>query len=380
MPALLGRQADSTANSATPTSTVNRFLPSSTSTSDSNTDSDNGNGDTKSQLWKYAIFVILAVLALFLLIRLAFIYRLRRQGLLLFQQAQNEAHATRHERTEQVRAEREERTRQRRRRDSLDTLDDEVTAPPAYDDFDPPPPPTPPSGPQEQVPPRAPPRFPLLSRLFHRSATASSSSSPIGLHFLNGSSTSRAPRLNPPLSPNRNSRLGGTRRTSTETEAIRRALNDAGLLVIPPSLALRNSSTSHAPSPSPASVPGQPPTRRREETEEEFLSRRRQEREERRARRRVRRRERREREEEGFGLPTYSKKTAEGEETLQRGEGWKEEDERSSDEGESGAESEAEETAVLTQLGRDAAVQREREDSEAGPAGPAQAPSSASQA
>ncbi|BGP17869.1 hypothetical protein JCM10213_008334 [Rhodosporidiobolus nylandii] len=367
MPALLRRQADATAATATTTSvapantSAQRFLPS-PSSAESSADSGDSSGDNKSRLWKYAIVIILAVLAIFLLIRVLFVYRIRRQRLLLFTQTQNEAARRRQERADQVR-------RENAYAGSEESLPMGEAPPPAYAETAPSPSlPRPSEQPHEQ---HGTSRFPLLSRLFRRSPSSPSGSA-IGMRHLPLSASSsplhssrsrlgnaatggfssinelRAAAAASSASPRSPSSPGGGRRTSLEAASIQRALSDAGLLVIPPSLALRNSSA--------------PPSRRDSavETEDEFLSRRRREREERRERRRERRRQRREREEEGYGLPTYAKKAGEGEETLQRGEGWKDSEH---DDGSSASEGEEEgDRRLVPELAREGG---------AAPAGPA---------
>ncbi|GAA6020004.1 hypothetical protein JCM10207_006756 [Rhodosporidiobolus poonsookiae] len=329
--ALLRRQASSTSDLANTAAT--RFLPSATNSSNSGED----DGDTKAALWKYAIVVIIAVLGLFLLVRLTFIYRLRKQREALWR-----AH-------EQARI-----NRQRgrpgaagfgpswSRNNSTETLEwdghgsggavygrgasagrgagsTDEPPPPAYEDaLNPPPPLGAPSSSSAPTPPTQPTSRPsFLSRLLSRSSHTSDPS--ISMRTLSPPATA-SPSSAPPTRSRDTNTNRTSRRASVEAETIRRALADAGLLVAPPSLALRSptsSSSGGGLSPSPLAGLGL------DALDPDAAARRRREREERRERRRQRRRERREREEEGFGLPTYSKKTTEGEETLQRGEGWK---------------------------------------------------------
>ncbi|GAA6035625.1 hypothetical protein JCM8097_004934 [Rhodosporidiobolus ruineniae] len=303
-------------------SSASRFLPSQTSLSSS--DDNNGGDGGKPEVWRYAIVVIIAVLGLFLLVRLAFVYRLRKHHRQLYLARQQELANQRARR----------RSRDPRsganwsRNNSVDTFDLGTpdgggagrgageAPPPAYEEAAVPAAAGVARG--EEAPHSS--RPSLFSRLFSSSRPSASPAPPSSYDLRVFPPSSSSPPTGS-TSPSPTSR-GSTRPHSTsfaEAEAVRRALADAGLLVIPPSLALRHSALN----PSSALVSATA------EADEDTLRRRRQ-REERREQRRQRRRDRREREreeQEGAGLPTYSKRKAEGEEVLQRGEGWKDSDE-----------------------------------------------------
>lgn len=126
----------------------------------------------------------------------------------------------------------------------------------------------------------------------------------------------------------------GPRSFADLTPAQRAALNGASPAIL---VAAAAAMAGPAPAPGGADVAG-------DETSEEHRARRRAERRQRRRREREAQRER----DEGLGLPTYSRKVADGEETLQRAEGWKtdasgdEDGEAEDDSGESGDERERE--------------------------------------
>ncbi|GAA5877489.1 hypothetical protein JCM1840_003867 [Sporobolomyces johnsonii] len=292
---------------ASSTSSSGPASPSSSSTSDDGSNTDN------SYLWKYAIIAILAILAVSAIGRLVFVQRLRRRRQLqLFPAIDG----------------RRRRRNSDRRRFSTSTVDleergspDESPAPPAYEEN--------PSTGALPLAPAAPDSRPSTS-LFSRISARLHRSSP-------SSTTTRAPvapRRSRPLPPDLDldtdwfglsmrqssdvpqsshalARLraeqAAERETSAarQTEAIRRALHDAGLLVGPPPRSLLREGGAQ-----------EVGARERE----------REERDDRRRRRRERRRREREQRDEGLGLPVYSKTKREGEEVLQVAEGVKEDE------------------------------------------------------
>ncbi|GAA5893849.1 hypothetical protein JCM5296_004618 [Sporobolomyces johnsonii] len=304
--------------STSPASSTSSSGPASPSSSSS---SDGGSNTDNSYVWKYAIIAILAILAVSAIGRLVFVQRLRRRRqLLLFPAIDG-------------------RRRQRnsdRRRFSTSTVDleergspDESPAPPAYEEN--------PSTGALPLAPAAPDPRPSTS-LFSRISARLHRSSP-------SSTTTRAPvapRRSRPLPPDLDldtdwfglsmrqssdvpqsshalARLraeqAAERETSAarQTEAIRRALLDAGLLVGPPPRSLSLSMLGSS-------------SREGGAQEVSAREREREERDDRRRRRRERRRREREQRDEGLGLPVYSKTKREGEEVLQVAEGVKEDE------------------------------------------------------
>lgn len=152
--------------------------------------------------------------------------------------------------------------------------------------------------------------------------------------------------------------------TLAEVAHLRRALRDAGLLgpsssssgprsfadLTPSQRAALNGATPAVLVAAAAAMAG--PQRGGDDDDETESERRRAERVRRRAERRLRRRREREAQreaEEGLGLPTYSRKVADGEETLQRAEGWKtdgSDGDDGDDSGDSGDERERERDAA----------------------------------
>ncbi|GAA5839603.1 hypothetical protein JCM3766R1_000915 [Sporobolomyces carnicolor] len=332
-PALYGSTASASSRTTGPTS-----LSASSSSS-----SDNSN-EARNALWKYAIVVILAILALSTVFRLLFIRRARRL------QRENNL-GLRHHSHFRGGGGRSGAHGEDRRRFSTDSLDVQERAleppPPAYEESGAPAansttndPFPPPAQPLPVAPVEARPSF--ISRLFSRFKRAPSTTS-----------TPPATAASPPANEDffalsmqqaTSPRQAATARILAEENqsnqrrghvAIRRALSDAGLLTGVFTANGRNRASSRS--------DGGAPTSHRGVTIEAAEQAQR-EREERRRARRERRRERRRRErerDEGLGLPVYSKKKAEGEEVLQVADGIKE-DETDSDEGEEEEDDEAE--------------------------------------
>ncbi|GAA5912445.1 hypothetical protein JCM8208_005172, partial [Rhodotorula glutinis] len=269
------------------------------------------------------IVVILCVFALGALVRLGLLHRLRRQRA-VYSRDQQQHHRAR------PRPRPRTADSQRSLNNSVYSLDLEHAEPPppGYDEA---PPlaaaaaaaavaPAPPASAPPPDPPRRGP-FARLSSLFHRNTGDAA----VPMRHL---STARTPA---------SQQRSADPATLAEVAHLRRALRDAGLLG--PS----SSSSSSGPrsfadlTPSQrAALDGATPAvlvaaaaamagPHNDDAESE-AERRRAERVRRRAERRLRRRREREAQreaEEGLGLPTYSRKVADGEETLQRAEGWK---------------------------------------------------------
>ncbi|BGP49776.1 hypothetical protein JCM10450v2_005681 [Rhodotorula kratochvilovae] len=330
MPAvLLSRRQDPPASSTQLAQTsATRFLPAASSTASSGSGSGDGS-DTGVSIWKYAIVVLLCVFALGALLRLGFIHRLRRQrAAALYAQ-----HAHPHTRPRRQPAQ-PRRESQHSLNGSVYSLDlDDVRVeppPPAYDDAAAPPP-APAAVPVSTQEPRPSParRGPLarFSSLFHRRSMSRTDVLPL----------EQLPAPSLPASAGTHATRPADPATLAEVAHLRRALRDAGLLVAPPrvggSLADLTPAQRAALQGASPSVLAAAAAMAGGAVEEE---------EERRRRRRERRRRRREREaqrerDEGLGLPTYSRKVADGEEVLQRAEGFKT-DGSEDDSGESGDE------------------------------------------
>ncbi|GAA5921941.1 hypothetical protein JCM1841_005006 [Sporobolomyces salmonicolor] len=319
-----------------PSSSTSSSVPSSSSPSSSSGGSSN-NGS--SYLWKYAIVAILAILVVSAIGRLVFVQRLRRRRQLALFPATPTLGQRRRRNSD-------------RRRFSTSTVDLEERGSPA-ERVDSPAPPAYeenlstgalPLAPAALASHSSPSRFSRLSSWLRRSRSPPSNPGP--------TRTPAAPRRSRPLppdldldtdwfglsmrqsadvpqSPHALARLraeqAAERETSAarQTEAIRRALLDAGLLRgLPPrslSLSMLGSGAREGGA-------------REREVERE-------ERDDTRRRRRERRRRAREERDEGLGLPVYSKTKGEGEKVLQVAEGVKE-DELSDEEDASASEGE----------------------------------------
>ncbi|GAA6017340.1 hypothetical protein JCM11491_000638 [Sporobolomyces phaffii] len=277
--------------------------PSSHAASNSNSNSDSDSTDARNALWKYAIVVILAILALSTVFRLLFLRRARRMH--RFHQT-HQLGVARHRGPSGAAAAHDDPGD----RDSLDLDDDErrrrdrEPPPPAYDD----------DVEHAAFPPRAPPplapvepRPSFLSRFSSRFKQAPSAVPPSATTSRQTASGTRdvgsAATAEVLAEENRLHRWRGD-------VAIRRALSDAGLVVVGRGRAGSRSSSAA-----------------NERAAVELAQRERDERRrERRERRREQRRRRREREEEGLGLPVYSKTKAKGEQVLQVADGIEDDD------------------------------------------------------
>ncbi|GAA5933682.1 uncharacterized protein JCM15063_001382 [Sporobolomyces koalae] len=280
--------------------------------------------DSKSALWKYAIVVILAILALSTVFRLVFLRRARK----LHRLQQEHALGVR---GQAYRGRGGFEDRRRFSNDSHDLREHDrgedplEPPPPAYDDQ--PLPQTergvfpPPSQPVLSHPRTLEPRPSFVSRFssrFKRSPSATSSILPVpsttpGLVEPSMSTTTQPNFDRVILETTRQRNTAEILANENQTNqwrgqiAIRRALSDAGLLVGRPRATSRSQDSTQV-----AVVTAHEVERRERE-------------ERRRLRRERRERRRRQRDlEEGVGLPVYSKNKAEGEEVLQVGEGLKE--------------------------------------------------------
>ncbi|GAA6054730.1 hypothetical protein JCM3770_000052 [Rhodotorula araucariae] len=309
-----------------------RFLPAASTTASGDSGSQGGS-DVGVSVWKYAIVVLLCVFALGALLRLGLIHRLRRQrAAALYSASHSRPHA-----------------RRQARRESEHSLNGSVYSldldgprteppPPAYDQAAGPlPAPTE----QQSAPPARRRLFTRLSSLLARGGAPRTDALPmqaLPAPSSTGIAQTHATRTADPA-------------TLAEIAHLRRALRDAGLLVAPSPRAGARADLTDAQR---AALRGASPAVLAAAAERAGVHTADDEDDERRRRRRERRRRRREREaererEEGLGLPTYSRKVAEGEETLQRAEGWKTDgsDDDSGDSGDDG---------VLDGVGRESAV------------------------
>ncbi|GAA5941575.1 hypothetical protein JCM3775_005116 [Rhodotorula graminis] len=332
MPALDRRQQvwpTTTSSAATSTpdlaqTSATRFVPQATSSADSSSSGSGSDGSVS--VWKYAIVVILCVFALGALVRLGLLHRLRRQRT-IYSRDQQQHHRAR------PRPRPRTADSQRSLNNSVYSLDLEHAElpPPGYDEAQPDPnaPAAPvaaatvaPTGPAS-APRRGP--FARLTSLFRRG----NADTAVPMQHL---STARTPASQQrPADP----------ATLAEVAHLRRALRDAGLLgpsssssssgprsfadLTPSQRAALNGATPAVLVAAAAAMAG-PHTGNGDDDVETDSERRRAERVRRRAERRLRRRREREAQreaEEGLGLPTYSRKVADGEATLQRADGWK---------------------------------------------------------
>ncbi|GAA5852489.1 hypothetical protein JCM9279_003470 [Rhodotorula babjevae] len=315
-PAPTSSTADLAQTSAT------RFLPQATSSADSSSSGSDGSVS----VWKYAIVVILCVFALGALVRLGLLHRLRRQ---------RAVYTRDHQQQHRARPRPPPRTAdsQRSLNGSIYSLDLEHAEPPppGYDDEARPSSTSPAAAAAAVAPPPAPPPPPPPHGPFAR----------LSSFFRRGNSDAAVPmqHLSATRSPaSQQHQRSADPTTLAEVAHLRRALRDAGLLgpsssssgprsfvdLTPSQRAALNGATPAVLVAAAAALAG--PRHGVDDDVETESERRRAERVRRRAERRLRRRREREAQreaEEGLGLPTYSRKVADGEETLQRAEGWK---------------------------------------------------------
>ncbi|GJN90435.1 hypothetical protein Rhopal_003446-T1 [Rhodotorula paludigena] len=344
------RQAQATPSTTLAESSATRFLPP-TATSDAN--SSDSSSNTGIEIWKYAIVVILCVFALFCFVRLAFLRRVRHQRI--------QAHQAELARRNEARARRQREAAWRRDTEpslySLDLDDPAEPPPPAYDDANARTGPVAAAGPPAQT--QKPTLGSRLTSLFRRTDS-------IRMHGFPRTSSARStdaaaasayppPSSAPPPAASSHAHDLADPATLDEVAHIREALRSAGLLGAPARTfdlshasahaaltpaqraALQGASPGVLMAAAAASVGHVSPQTAAQAAADDDAQRRREERRARRRERRRREREARAEREEGLGLPTYSRKVAEGEEVLQRAEGFK-----TDDSGDDSGDSEAE--------------------------------------